>query len=312
MEGGRSMVKRVITRRDFLRVTALSPMAGAFVSYRMPPGGQEGGEQHVGQVGVEKVKVVLVRDENALVAFKKPNEDVVQRMIDEALSTLLEEKNALQAWKQVVKPTDIVGIKSNIMRYLPTTEEVEQVIKRRVLEAGVPEEKISIDDRGVMKNPIFQKATAIINVRPARTHHWSGIGGCIKNPIMFSPSPPKYHPDSCADLATLWDHFNLRTRVKMNILLMLNPQFHTVGPHSYADKYVWQYKGILVSQDPVAVDAIGLRIIQAKRLEYFGEDKPLQTPAKHVSLAETRHHLGVADPNKIELIKLGYTDGILI
>lgn len=306
------MKKRVFTRRDFLRVAAVSPVAGAIASYQKQPIDQEGREQPISQVEVEKAKVVLIRDENALVAFKKPNAKVVQRMLDEALSTLLAEKDPLQAWKQVVKPSDIVGIKSNIMRYLPTTAEVEQVIKGRVLNAGVPEENIGIDDRGAKRNPIFQKATAIINVRPARTHHWSGIGGCIKNPIMYSSRPSDYHPDSCADLATLWDHFNLRKRVKLNILLMLNPQFHTVGPHSYANKYVWEYKGILVSQDPVAVDAIGLSIIQARRLEYFGEDKPLQTPAKHIRLADTRHHLGVSDPNKIELIKLGLTDGILI
>jgi hypothetical protein len=306
------MKKRVFTRRDFLRVAALSPVAGAIASYQKQPIDQEGREQPISQVEVEKAKVVLIRDENALVAFKKPNAKVVQLMLDEALSTLLAEKDPLQAWKQVVKPSDIVGIKSNIMRYLPTTAEVEQVIKGRVLDAGVPEENIGIDDRGAKSNPIFQKATAIINVRPARTHHWSGIGGCIKNPIMYSSRPSDYHPDSCADLATLWDHFNLRKRVKLNILLMLNPQFHTVGPHSYANKYVWEYKGILVSQDPVAVDAIGLSIIQARRLEYFGEDKPLQTPAKHIRLADTRHHLGVSDLNKIELIKLGLTDGILI
>jgi hypothetical protein len=29
-------------------------------------------------------------------------------------------------------------------------------------------------------------------------------------------------------------------------------------------------------------------------------------------LADTRHHLGTSDPNKIELVKLGSTDGILI
>ena len=297
------MKKRGITRRDFLRVAALSPVAGAFASSLKISGGQSSSPN---------AKVVLIRDENALVTFKKPNAKVVQRMLDEALSTLLAEREPIQAWKQVIKPSDVVGIKSNIMNYLPTTTEVEQIIKRRVLDVGVPEENIGIDDRGVRKNPVFQKATAIINVRPARTHHWSGIGGCIKNPIMYSSRPSDYHSDSCADLATLWDHFDLRKRVKLNILLMLNPQFHTVGPHSYANKYVWEYKGILVSQDPVAVDAVGLRIIQAKRLEYFGEDKPLQTPAKHIRLADTRHHLGVSDPNKIELIKLGWTNGILI
>jgi hypothetical protein len=297
------MKKRIITRRDFLRATAISPMAAAFASNIKLLGAQS---------SLSKAKVVLIRDENALVAFKKPDAKVVQRMLDEALSALLDEKDPLQAWKQVVKPSDIVGVKSNVMNYLPTTVEVEQVIKRRVLDAGVSEENIDIDDRGVRHKQIFQNATAILNVRPARTHHWSGIGGCIKNPIMFSPRPSDYHQDSCADLATLWDHFNLRKRVKLNILLMLNPQFHTVGPHSYANQYVWEYKGILVSQDPVAVDAVGLQIIQAKRLEYFGEDKPLQTPAKHIRLADTRHHLGVSDLNRIELIKVGWTDGIMI
>lgn len=297
------MSKKTITRRDFLRTAAVSPVAGVFASNFKLLGVQS---------SPPKAKVVLIRDEDALVAFKEPNLEVVQKMLDTALSTLMKEKEPLQAWKQVIKPSDIVGIKSNVMNYLPTTSEVEQVIKRRVLDAGVSEEKIDIDDRGAHKNPIFQKATAIINVRPARTHHWSGIGGCIKNPIMFNNRPSVYHPDSCADLATLWDHFNLRKRVKLNILLMLTPQFHTVGPHSYANKYVWEYKGILVSQDPVAVDTVGLKIIQARRLEYFGEEKPLQTPAKHIRLADTRHHLGVSDLNKIELIKLGWTDGILI
>jgi hypothetical protein len=216
------------------------------------------------------------------------------------------------AWKQIIKPEDMVGIKSNVWRYLPTTSEVEGLIKKRILDAGVPEENIGIDDRGVRRNAKFQNATAIVNIRPARTHDWSGIGGCIKNPIMFSPSPPKYHPDACADLATLWDHHNLRDRVMLNILLMLSPQFHSTGPHSYSDKYIWEYKGIVVSQDPVAVDSIGLQIIQAIRLEYFGEDRPFQTPAKHIRLAETRHHLGVADLEKIDLIRLGWTDHILI
>lgn len=297
------MGKKVITRRDFLRVTAMTPLAGAFAyGLKIPQ------EKEVSK----KVKVVLIRDEEALISFKKPDPDVVQKMLDDAVAILLGEKDTVQAWKKLVKPSDIVGIKTNIMHYLPTTQEVEQALKQRIMDVGVPEENIGIDDRGVRRNPIFQKATALINARPARTHHWSGIGGCIKNYITFVPRASAYHPDSCADLASLWKEFNLIDRTKLNILVMLNPQFHSVGPHSYSDKYVWDYKGIMVSQDPVAVDAIGLQIIQAKRREYFGKDLPMQTPAKHIRLADTRHHLGVSDPRKIELLKLGWKEGILI
>lgn len=297
------MTEKVITRRDFLRAAAVSPLAGAFASGMM---GMKGA------VSSGKSRVVLIRDQQALVSFKKPSPEVVQNMLDEAVTTLLGEKSPINAWGRLVKSSDIVGIKTNVMHYLPTTPEVEQVIKKRILDIGVLEQNISIDDRGVRRNPVFQRATALINARPARTHHWSGMGGCIKNYIMFAPRASDYHPDSCADLATIWKEFHLIERTKLNILVMLNPQFHTVGPHSYNDKYVWGYKGLIVSQDPVAVDTIGLMIIEAKRREYFEKDLPMQTPAKHIRIADTRHNLGISDPGKIELIKLGWKENILI
>ena len=297
------MSKKIITRRDFLRVAAMTPLAGVFASSMKIPGKKE---------ATRKAKVVLIRDKNVLISFKKPDPDVVQKMLDDAVSALLGEKTQVEAWKRLVKPSDIVGIKSNVWGPIPTTKEVEYALKRRVMDAGVPEESIGIDDRGVRRNPIFQKATVLINARPARSHHWSGMGGCIKNHIMFVPSPPAYHGDSCADLATLWEKHNLIERTKLNVLVMFNPLFHGIGPHHYSDKYVWEYKGILVSQDPVAVDATGVRILQAKRNQFFGEERPLQPPAKHIFLADTRHNLGVSSSDQIELIKLGWKEGILI
>ena len=297
------MKKKTFTRRDFLKVAAVTPVMGAVAGSLKIPAAEK---------PLQKSKVVLIRDENALLSFKKPDAEVVQRMLDEAVTILVGEKDVTKAWKTLISPDDIVGIKTNIMRYLPTTSEVENAIKKRILDVGVAENNIGIDDRGVRNNPIFKKATALINARPARTHHWSGIGSCIKNYIMFVPKAFEYHGDSCADLATIWKDLNLKDKTKLNILVMLNPQFHTVGPHSYADKYIWEYKGLIVSKDPVAADSTGLRIIEAKRKEYFGEDVPMKTPAKHIRLAETRHGLGVADPAKIELIKLGWEDGILI
>jgi hypothetical protein len=152
----------------------------------------------------------------------------------------------------------------------------------------------------------FQKATALINVRPMRAHAWSGVGTLLKNYIMFAERPSAYHADSCADLATLWQLPMVKGKTRLNILVMYTPQFHCVGPHSFSADYVWEYKGMLVGLDPVAVDSVGLRIIQAKRNEYFKEERPLNPPAKHIELADTRHHLGIADPAKIELIKIGW------
>jgi hypothetical protein len=93
---------------------------------------------------------------------------------------------------------------------------------------------------------------------------------------------------------------------------MLTPLFHGLGPHLYNPKFSWAYNGLLVGFDPVAVDSIGVKIIQAKREDFFGEHRPINPPPKHISLADTRHNLGNANKDKIELIKIGWDKDILI
>jgi len=233
-------------------------------------------------------------------------------MLDEAVCALLGEKDPVAAWKTLIRPSDIVGIKTNVWRPIDTGEAVEQALKRRIMDAGVSENRIGMDDRGVLRNPIFHNATALVNARPARTHYWAGMGSCIKNYITFVPQPSAYHGDACADLAAIWSLPHVKGRTRLNVLIMLTPLFHSVGPHNFSREYVWSYKGILISRDPVAVDATGFRILQAKRLQHFGEDRPLETSAHHIALADTRHHLGVSDPARIDLVKLGWAEEILI
>ncbi|MFP4082839.1 MAG: DUF362 domain-containing protein [Candidatus Aminicenantes bacterium] len=297
------MKKRVLTRRDFLRMAAAAPVAGVVTRWEDSQTKTRPGK---------KATVVLIREKNALRSLNHPHPDIIQKMLDEAVKILLDEKDALSAWRKLVEPSDVVGVKSNVWHYIPTPRELEQAVKKRLMDVGVQEDNIGIDDRGVRRNSVFKRATALINARPARTHHWSGMGSCIKNYIMFVPRASAYHGDSCADLATIWKDYHLGEKTRLNILVMLNPLFHGIGPHHYSRKYVWEYNGILVGQDPVAVDATGVRILQAKRRQFFGEERPLRPPAKHVFLADTRHHLGVSDPDEIELIKLGWKEGILI
>ena len=178
--------------------------------------------------------------------------------------------------------------------------------------AGVPEKNIGIRDRGIRNDSIFKNATALINVRPMRTHYWSGVGSLIKNYILFDKKPSAYHPDTCADLAKIWKSPLVEGKTHLNILVLFTPLFHGSGPHHFNPKYTWAYKGMLVGTDPVAVDSTGVRILLAKRKEFFGEERPLNPPPKHIFLADTRHQLGTANPQKIELIKLGWKEGILI
>ncbi len=286
-----------LTRRNFMKTSA-AIVAGAHL-----------GSALNAETGP---RVVLIRDKNASVEGAGINEKTVQHMLDEALMALTGESTPAAAMKRFIMPGETVGIKSNAWRYLPTPRELEKAVEKRVIDAGVEPGKISIADRGVLDNPVFKNATSIINVRPLRTHYWSGIGGCIKNLIMFSPTPSIYHPDSCADLGLLLKLPEVNGRLKLNILCSITPAFHGRGPNHFDRRYVWNYNGIIIGTDAVAVDAVGLEIVKAKRQEFFGKEINFDTIPKHIQLADTRHKLGVSDISRIQLIKIGWMENSLI
>jgi len=252
--------------------------------------------------------VILVRNPDVLDANGAPRPEIVLEMLDAAVSRLTGEKDAGDGWRMFIKPTDVVGIKSNVWGPLPTTTAVEQGLKTRVMGAGVADKDIAISDRGVLRDPVFQRATALINARPMRSHHWSGVGSLIKNYIMFVPDPFNYHENACSRLGEIWTNPLVKDKTRLNVLVMFTPQFHCVGPHGFSPRYVWQYHGLLVGFDPVAVDTTGLKIIQGIRNEYFGEERPLSPPATHIAVADTTYHLGTSEPGRIKLVKLGHDE----
>jgi hypothetical protein len=293
--------ERFITRRDFIRGTAGAALATALGAGAAP------------ETRAEKTaKVVLIRDAKALNEKGEIQAENIQEMLDEAVKTLLEEKEAAQAWRRLIKPSDVVGIKSNSWGRLPTPPELEEAIKRRTLDAGVLEKNIAIDDRGVLRNSIFKNSTALINVRPLRTHHWSGVGTCLKNYIMFVPDPSNYHDEGCSPLGKIWTYPLVKGKTRLNILAALTPQFYGRGAHSFDRRYVWPYKGIIVGTDPVAVDAVGAHLLQTKRIGHFKDDRSLDVPPIHIEAAEKRYNLGVSDLKRIQIIRLGWMEEILI
>jgi len=305
-----------VSRREFIAAAtaaaAGSLLGGCKSRSEAPAAAARAPSPANGAAVVEKSRVILIRDRSAVLADGRANPEVIARMIDEAACALTGEKKPLDAFGALIRPDDTVGIKSNVWKFLPTPPEVEQALRARILELGIPEDRIGIDDRGVLQNPVFQKATALINTRPMRTHHWSGVGSLIKNYIMFVPDPYNHHADACADLAAIWNLPHVKGKTRLNVLAMLTPLFHSVGPHGFNPEYLWNYGGLIVSRDPVAADTVGLSIIEAKRKAFFGDNRPLNPPAKHIQLADTRHRLGTADPARIALVTLGDDKDILL
>jgi len=298
-----AMEQRTIGRRDFL-ITGGAAAVGGALALSTP--------SFAKLLQQEKSRVVLVRHIDATDERNSPDKSILADMLDQAVTELLQARKATDAWSQLIEANDIVGIKSNVWQHLRTPVMLEDIVRERVIAVGVPAKRIATDDRGVRSNVAFQNATALINIRPMRIHHWSGLATLIKNYIMFVERPSEYHKDSCADLASIWKLPNVAGRTRLNVLVMLTPLFHGSGPHSFNPEFVWRYNGLLVGIDPVAVDTTGARIIEAKRRDFFGEDRPINPPPKHIQLADTRHGIGTADPRRIELVKLGWKQGVLI
>lgn len=254
-------------------------------------------------------KVVLVRDRAAVNADGSLSYAVLGKMLDDAVCALTGAAKPDEAWRQLYGPKDTVGIKTNVWRYLATPPELETALKKRVESCGVPEAAIKVTDREAIAQ--LAPCSALLNIRPVRTHHWAGVGGCIKNYIMFVEEPSAYHPDSCADLGAIWNLPSVKGKTRLNVLVALTPHFYGRGPHNFDPRYVWTYGGLFVSKDPVAVDALGAELLRLKRVETFGEDRPV-TSWKHVELAETRHGIGVADLTRIDLVRIGWQEKMLV
>jgi hypothetical protein len=237
---------------------------------------------------------------------------VIHEMLNEAVAALLGEREASSAWRRIVKPDDVVGVKTNVWSPLPTPPALERAIRDEIVGAGVRPENVAVDDRGVRSSPVFRRMTALVNVRPMRTHAWSGLGTCLKNVIMFVENPPDYHDDACASLGAIWQLPPLAGKVRLNVLVMLTPQFHSVGPHSFARELTWPYYGLIVGLQPVPVDATGARIIQARRLQHFGADRPISPSPHHIEVAGSRYGLGPSDPASIDLVRIGMAENALV
>jgi len=293
---------KLVTRRDFLKGASCAAMGLAI-----------GVNPVLGEIAASQklTRVVLIRHKDAVVDGKI-NGEAIKMMMDQAVMELSGKKDPIDAWTSYFTPDDIVGIKSNEWGPLPTPLQLEQVIRQGCILAGVHPENIDIDERGVLKSEIFRNATALVNTRPMRTHHWAGVGSLLKNYIMFVERPWDYHENSCADLARLWELPITKGKTRLNVLVMLTPLFHGIGAHHFDTEYTWGYHGLVVGTDPVACDAVGLSIIKARRREYFGEERPMKPSPHHIALADTKHGLGTADLSKIDLVKLGWDEGVLI
>jgi len=236
------------------------------------------------------------------------NAKVVGEMLDAAMMAFTSEKDPAKVWQHFFKAQDSVGVKITRCEWhrIHTDPAVVDAVTARIAAAGVARGRVRVEDYGL---PLAE-CTALINVPSVKVHSLTGIAVSIKNYINFSNQPSAYHHDGSVKLGETWLLPNVKGKTRLIVVDMLRPYF---GPGPQINPlHRWDYKGILVGTDPVAIDTVCLHICQAKRNLFKGEEWPISPPPRSVAAADTQYHLGTSDPMKIKLVRLGWESDALI
>lgn len=158
--------------------------------------------------------------------------------------------------------------------------------------------------RSLFSTIVTQQVTALINVPVMKDHGIAGVTLCLKNLAFGSVNnTPRFHPSPyfCDPAsAEVCAHPALNSKVRLHIVDALRACFDG-GPASMKSWTMWNEERLFLGTDPVAIDRIGLEIIDKKRKEH--NLSPVFQKAKHIATAQKKG-LGVYDKNDIDLIEL--------
>ena len=175
---------------------------------------------------------------------------------------------------------------------------------------GYEEDLAAYGSVGSRLSKILTRYTnVLINVPVLKDHDGAGITIALKNMFGVIHNPNKYHPNGCdpyvADLNMLPE---IRSRMRLTICDATTAMFD--GGPGFKPERSWKCNSLLVSEDPVALDATGWQIIERKRAE-----KGLKTleaeqraPRYISTAADNEHRLGNCDPSRIEVVNIDVRD----
>ncbi len=151
---------------------------------------------------------------------------------------------------------------------------------------------------------VTDETTALVSAAVLKDHNLAGLTCALKNFYGAIHNPNKYHGNGCDPfIADVVAHPHIRSRLRLAICDATRPQCHG-GPPS-RPRWQWAYGGILLAADPVALDRVGMEILDRRRtavgLKVLAEDG---RPVRYLMSAQARG-LGMADLAQIEVVSVG-------
>ena len=292
----------VSTRRDFL-------LAGFTLGSTLLTNGACRGDVPPPSAGTApdgKSKVVIARDEKLRTSGAGLDADRLLKMLDRSMQTFFDRDDPVEAWRQVVRPGEVVGLKVNCLsgKGNSTRTELVDAICEGLQQAGIKEivvwdrlnadlesARFRIAERGtgircfgndtlgyedelatfgsagsLLAKTLTQVCDAIINLPVLKDHGIAGVTIALKNMFGVIHNHNKYH-------VTMGDPYiadvNMLPPIRSKVRLTIcdaTTAQYEGGP-SFMPQWTWPFNGLIVGADPVALDYTGWRIIEKKRAE---------------------------------------------
>ena len=303
------------------------------------PGALEAAQNAVAGSG-GKSRIVIATNRAVLRGDTRIVQTVLDSMLGRSVAKLMKTNRAVDAWKKLFKPSDVVGIKVNCLfgKGVSTHPEVAHAIVKGLISAGVKEDNIIIWDRstsdlvkvgykpntgsgvkcygddgawgeviergafkGRITKVISEKVTAFINAPILKTHGITGISLALKNHYGSFDNPGSHHDNNCNPAMADFSAIPVvKDKTRLVVVDALRPQYDG-GPGLKADAQ-WSLYSLMVGTDPLAIDCQGLDIIQKKR-EEMGVDRIMPKVTEWLASGQERG-VGTCDPGRIEIVNV--------
>jgi hypothetical protein len=287
-----------LTRRDFIRGTVGATLAASVLGMPRVDGVDAAARESA---------VTVVRDQNAMDSGFTVNRNILKNMVDRTVLEFTGKADLKAAWTELIKPDDIVGLVPT-PHLNPTHPELVDAVKASLTDdVGVPEKNIIMAQGGKRKPG---RCTALVCL-PALKGHWlTGIGSVLKNYIMYSGRPSRYHQENSAKLGEIWRIPEVKGKTRFVLVDALHPLCDK-GPQP-DPRYKWAYNGLIAGTDPVAVETVCLKILTEKRNALRGEPWPISPPPICVEAADRAYGLGTSKLAEINISHFGWEDDLLL
>ena len=168
---------------------------------------------------------------------------------------------------------------------------------------GYEEVTVSPGGASVHLSKILTRCTHLINIPVLRDHPTIGVSLSLKNHYGSVDSPSSLHgPNFTCDPHIT--ELNALDTIKRKQRLIVLPALVGVyeGHHSPPQ---FEYNGLIASQDSVAVDSLGYKIIEKQRMEH--DLRPLAKTGRYPTYIDTSAKLGLGtnDPKYMDIISTG-------